>query len=114
MALIRKTCHPASNDTGRPESSYGADGPSARDEDPRLIPLPEDQRSESRINHYISLADIALGIPSNNRSGKARRGQNDFRENKERLLESHRAPGSFQFGRRKVRASRIFHLTLSR
>lgn len=44
--------------------------PEARDEGPRLIPLPEDQRGESRVNHYIALANLALGIPSRNRPGK--------------------------------------------
>ena len=44
--------------------------PEARDEGPRLIPLPEDQRGESRVNHYITLANLALGVPSSNRSGK--------------------------------------------
>jgi hypothetical protein len=44
--------------------------PEARDEGPRLIPLPEDQRGESRVNHYITLANIALGIAPNDRSGR--------------------------------------------
>jgi len=44
--------------------------PEARDEGPRLIPLPEDQRGESRVNHYITLANFALGIAPNDRSGR--------------------------------------------
>jgi hypothetical protein len=44
--------------------------PEARDEGPRLIPLPEDPRGESRINHYILLANIALGLTPSDRSAK--------------------------------------------
>jgi hypothetical protein len=43
--------------------------PEARDEGPRLLPLEEKQRSESRLGHYIELANIALGLPPV-RSGK--------------------------------------------
>lgn len=36
--------------------------PDARDEGPRLIPL-EDRVSEpSRLEHYLDLADVALGV----------------------------------------------------
>jgi hypothetical protein len=34
----------------------------ARDEGPRLLPQEEEQRIESRLDHYIKLANIALGL----------------------------------------------------
>lgn len=33
----------------------------ARDEGPRLIPLGENSKDPSRLEHYLDLADIALG-----------------------------------------------------
>jgi hypothetical protein len=36
--------------------------PKARDEGPRLLPLEEEQRTESRLDHYIKLANVALGL----------------------------------------------------
>jgi hypothetical protein len=36
--------------------------PSARDEGPRLIPLDEPAKEASRLDHYLELADMALGI----------------------------------------------------
>jgi len=54
----------------RPVPLVNPEQPEARDEGPRLIPLPEDQRGESRLNHYIALANIALGVPSAERSRK--------------------------------------------
>jgi len=41
---------------------FGPEEPEARDEGPRLLPLSEEQRRESRLDHYVTLANIALGI----------------------------------------------------
>jgi hypothetical protein len=47
--------------------------PAARDEGPRLIPL-EDRISEpSRLDHYLDLADAALGVPKEDRNPGRRR-----------------------------------------
>ena len=35
--------------------------PAARDEGPRLLPLDETTRESSRLEHYLDLADAALG-----------------------------------------------------
>ena len=35
--------------------------PAARDEGPRLIPLDDRSREPSRLEHYLELADTALG-----------------------------------------------------
>lgn len=35
--------------------------PAARDEGPRLIPLEEKSKEPSRLDHYLELADSALG-----------------------------------------------------
>lgn len=35
--------------------------PAARDEGPRLIPLDEKTKEPSRLDHYLELADSALG-----------------------------------------------------
>lgn len=34
----------------------------ARDEGPRLIPLDEPSKEASRVDHYLDLADTALGV----------------------------------------------------
>lgn len=34
----------------------------ARDEGPRLIPLSEPAKEASRVDHYLDLADTALGV----------------------------------------------------
>jgi hypothetical protein len=44
--------------------------PKARDEGPRLLPLEEEQRTESRLDHYIKLANIALGLWRTNKGEK--------------------------------------------
>ena len=36
--------------------------PAARDEGPRLLPLEEATREPSRLEHYLDLADVALGL----------------------------------------------------
>jgi hypothetical protein len=36
--------------------------PSARDEGPRLIPLDDRSKEPSRLEHYLELADRALGL----------------------------------------------------
>jgi len=36
--------------------------PDARDEGPRLIPLEERSNEPSRLEHYLELADTALGL----------------------------------------------------
>lgn len=45
----------------------------ARDEGPRLLPL-EDRVSEpSRLEHYLDLADVALGLRGQNHNLESRR-----------------------------------------
>jgi len=36
--------------------------PAARDEGPRLIPLDDRSKEPSRLEHYLDLADTALGL----------------------------------------------------
>jgi hypothetical protein len=36
--------------------------PAARDEGPRLLPLDETTKEPSRLEHYLDLADAALGL----------------------------------------------------
>jgi hypothetical protein len=36
--------------------------PAARDEGPRLIPLDDRLKEPSRLEHYLELADTALGL----------------------------------------------------
>jgi hypothetical protein len=36
--------------------------PDARDEGPRLIPLDDRSKEPSRLEHYLELADTALGV----------------------------------------------------
>jgi hypothetical protein len=36
--------------------------PDARDEGPRLIPLDDRAKEPSRLEHYLELADTALGL----------------------------------------------------
>lgn len=36
--------------------------PDARDEGPRLIPLEDRSKEPSRLDHYLELADKALGL----------------------------------------------------
>jgi hypothetical protein len=36
--------------------------PSARDEGPRLLPLEDSSKEPSRLEHYLELADTALGL----------------------------------------------------
>ena len=36
--------------------------PAARDEGPRLIPLEDRSKEPSRLEHYLELADTALGL----------------------------------------------------
>jgi CO dehydrogenase/acetyl-CoA synthase alpha subunit len=42
--------------------------PEARDEGPRLLPLPEDkpEHQNSKLQHYMNLADQALGTKKKN------------------------------------------------
>jgi hypothetical protein len=39
--------------------------PAARDEGPRLIPLDDRSKEPSRLEHYLELADTALGLKRN-------------------------------------------------
>ncbi len=41
--------------------------PAARDEGPRLIPLDQRSREPSRLEHYLELADTALGLKRSTR-----------------------------------------------
>jgi hypothetical protein len=40
--------------------------PAARDEGPRLLPLSERTKEPSRLEHYLDLADSALGKKAEN------------------------------------------------
>ncbi len=42
--------------------------PAARDEGPRLIPLEEKTKEPSRLDHYLELADSALGREINKKT----------------------------------------------
>ncbi|MGH9517014.1 MAG: hypothetical protein ACRD3P_15195 [Terriglobales bacterium] len=42
----------------------------ARDEGPRLIPLADRSKEPSRLEHYLELADRALGMKRESKSGK--------------------------------------------
>lgn len=44
--------------------------PAARDEGPRLIPLEEKVKEPSRLDHYLELADFALGQSENKKEEK--------------------------------------------
>lgn len=41
----------------------GSNKPEARDEGPRLMPLPDErpEQQNSKLQHYVNLADVALG-----------------------------------------------------
>jgi hypothetical protein len=41
--------------------------PAARDEGPRLIPLSQVSKEPSRLEHYLDLADTALGLKESDR-----------------------------------------------
>lgn len=41
----------------------------ARDEGPRLIPLAERSKEPSRLEHYLELADRALGMKRESKTG---------------------------------------------
>jgi hypothetical protein len=41
--------------------------PAARDEGPRLIPLDDRSKEPSRMEHYLELADTALGLKRSER-----------------------------------------------
>jgi hypothetical protein len=41
--------------------------PAARDEGPRLIPLDAGSKEPSRLEHYLELADTALGLKRSER-----------------------------------------------
>ena len=45
--------------------------PSARDEGPRLLPLGDRTGEPSKLDHYLDLADAALGLK--NEKGQGRR-----------------------------------------
>jgi hypothetical protein len=46
---------------GRKVKKLPSTAPAARDEGPRLIPLGEAPKEPSRLEHYLDLADAALG-----------------------------------------------------
>ena len=43
----------------------------ARDEGPRLIPLPDPSKEPSRLEHYLELADRALGMKREPKTGNS-------------------------------------------
>jgi hypothetical protein len=45
----------------------------ARDEGPRLLPLEDPVSESSRLEHYLDLADVALGLRGQNHSPESRR-----------------------------------------
>jgi hypothetical protein len=50
--------------------------PEARDEGPRLLPLKDSKEEQSRhdeLGYYVQLANIALGLPHDDRPQKERR-----------------------------------------
>jgi len=44
--------------------------PSARDEGPRLLPLGDRVSEPSKLEHYLDLADAALGLKEESESGR--------------------------------------------
>jgi hypothetical protein len=46
---------------GRKVKKLPSTAPAARDEGPRLLPLGEAPKEPSRLEHYLDLADAALG-----------------------------------------------------
>jgi hypothetical protein len=56
--------------------------PSARDEGPRLIPLEDPISEPSRLEHYLDLADAALGMRSEEQNaGRRRSDRGENRDN---------------------------------
>ena len=53
--------------TGRKVKKLPSTAPAARDEGPRLLPLGDAPKEPSRLEHYLDLADAALG--AKNKSG---------------------------------------------
>ena len=53
--------------TARTLSRIPPTEPAARDEGPRLIPLDQRPREPSRLEHYLELADTALGLKRSTR-----------------------------------------------
>jgi len=53
--------------TARKLSRIPPTEPAARDEGPRLIPLDQRLREPSRLEHYLELADTALGLKRSTR-----------------------------------------------
>jgi hypothetical protein len=51
--------------------------PSARDEGPRLLPLEDRVGESSRLDHYLDLADAALGL-----KGEAEKKPSDARKDR--------------------------------
>ena len=47
---------------GRRVKKLPSTAPAARDEGPRLLPLGEAPKEPSRLEHYLDLADAALGV----------------------------------------------------
>ena len=47
---------------GRKVKKLPSTAPAARDEGPRLLPLGEAPKEPSRLEHYLDLADAALGV----------------------------------------------------
>jgi hypothetical protein len=58
MPARRKPVHSASSKL----KPIPPDEPAARDEGPRLIPLDDRSKEPSRLEHYLELADTALGL----------------------------------------------------
>jgi hypothetical protein len=58
MAHRRKPVHGASSKL----KPIPPTEPAARDEGPRLLPLDDRSKEPSRLEHYLDLADTALGL----------------------------------------------------
>jgi hypothetical protein len=58
---LAKTGKDKSSKTKRSLKRLTPNEPAARDEGPRLLPLNERAKEPSRLEHYLDLADSALG-----------------------------------------------------
>ena len=62
MARLRKPKAKGSDQKRQTLKPIPPTEPAARDEGPRLIPLGDHSKEPSRLEHYLDLADTALGL----------------------------------------------------
>ena len=61
--VVKKSVKPKTKKLeGRRVKKLPSTAPAARDEGPRLLPLGEAPKEPSRLEHYLDLADAALGV----------------------------------------------------